>query len=131
MARKARNSDEHSNANEVKWGGFIDIRLTEDQKAAFYVWQRENEPGMWEEFAEVVAKGFKFGLSYDAENGCYIATFTASGRAVIGLDQRYCLTARAPEWPTALSLLLYKHVEIARGDWGTYSPVTQRMANFG
>lgn len=131
MPRKSSKNENLSNAKEIKWGGFIDIRLDEDQKAAFRVWALDNEETVWTDFAEIVSGGFKYGLSYDSENDCWIATFTASGENLMGLRDRYCLTARAPAWQTALALLVYKHVEIAHGNWGEYRPVTHRMDNFG
>lgn len=131
MPRKASKKDGRSNANDVEWGGYVDIRLDEDQKTAFYLWQRDHEEEVWTDFAEIVGSGFKFGLSYDSDGDYYTATLTAAGKHLMGLENRYCMTARAPEWQTALSLLLYKHLEIAHGDWGTYKPRTGRMDNFG
>lgn len=129
MARKDKG--QRPNADNVNWGGFLDIRLTEDQKAAFHLWHRERGEDIWTEFAEIVATGLKFGLSYDAAGDFYTATFTGFGEQVIGLRDRYCMTARAPQWPTALALLVYKHLVIAEGDWGNYRPTTGRMDNFG
>jgi len=120
-----------SKPDDFDWGGFINVRISDEDKAAFDLWAAETESTMWVDFQELVAKGFKFSLSYDGKGDFYLATFTAAGRALIGIDLRCCLTARAPEWEVAIHLLMFKHEVMARGDWGTYKPSDLRFANFG
>lgn len=130
MAKKAIQNGT-KDAPKIDWGGFVDIRLTDGEKETFHHWHTELGDGIWGELVEVVSSGFKLGLSYDPSGDFYLATLTASGVDVIGLQDRYCLTARAPEWAMAIALLLFKHIVIARRDWGAYKPRTGRMENFG
>jgi hypothetical protein len=104
------------------WGGFIDVRLTAEDKANFAIWSEDHAASMWTEFQEEIARGFKFSLSYDPKGDFYLACFTGAGEELIGIDLRCCLTARAPEWEQSILVLLYKHQELAHGDWGSYRP---------
>jgi hypothetical protein len=115
----------------VEWGGYIDLRLDDDDEQTFRLWCTDFMPSLWVEFVELVGSGFKFGLSYDQEGGFYLATFTASGKELIGMENRYCLTARAPDWEEAVALLLYKHLVMMDGYWGNYRPRTGRLSQFG
>lgn len=138
MPRKARSTsdirlpaEKSANYNEMEWGGFINVRLTDDDKTSFGKWSIEHELTFWSDFQDYVSRGFKFGLSYNAEEDFYLATFTAGGKALIGIDARCCLTARAPAWEDAVMLLLFKHEVLAHGNWGTYRVKEMRFDNFG
>lgn len=116
---------------DVPWGGYVDLRLDEDDIEQFRVWSAAEAESFWLEFVELLGKGFKFGLSCNVEGDFYLATFTAHGDRVIGLEDRYCLTARAPGWEEAVMLLLFKHLVMARGNWGNFRPKTRKMDRFG
>jgi hypothetical protein len=77
---------------------------------------------MWNLFTDTLAQGVRFSLSWDADNDCFTAAFTAS---VTSMEGRRCsLTARADAWETAVYLLVWKHVFLMEGDWGNYRPRT-------
>lgn len=118
-------------AKDADWGGFINVRMTDDDKAKFALWEAENGRSLWTAFAELLGKGMKFSLAYDADGDFYLATFTAAGADLIGIDLRCCLTARAPEWERSISLLIYKHEVMAEGDWGKYRPKSQTFDRLG
>jgi hypothetical protein len=120
-----------SSNNSPEWGGFIDVRMEEQDKADFRVWSEQNGEQVWIDFLDLLGSGFKFGLSYDRQGDFYLATFTAHGRELIGLEDRYCLTARAPNWETALALLVFKHLIMTGGNWGAYRPKQRQIDNFG
>lgn len=120
-----------ANLNDMEWGGFINVRMSDEDKTAFRFWANERDSHMWVDFQELVSRGFKFGLSYDPVGDFYLATFTAGGAALIGIDARCCLTARAPGWEESISLLIFKHEVLAKGNWGTFRPKTMRFDNFG
>jgi hypothetical protein len=113
------------------WGGFINVRLLDQDKADFAVWQADNAATLWTDLQEYLATGFKLSLSYDADGDFYLATFTAEGREIIGIDLRCCLTARAPEWETAISLLIFKHEVLAQRNWGSYRPASMTFDKLG
>lgn len=118
-------------SKDIEWGGFLDIRISDAEKTAFDNWQVLTAGDHWLDFVEEISRGLKFGLSYDKDNDCYIATFTGYGQELIGLDARYCMQARAPAWETSVALLMYKHLVIAQQNWGNYRPRTKTMDNFG
>lgn len=106
-----------------EWGGFVDIRLTEDQKAQYKHWQENGaREGMWLLFTDILAIGVRFSLSWDLDNDCFTAAFTASIPSMG--DRRYSLTARAGTWETAVYLLVWKHEFLMEGDWTNYRPRT-------
>lgn len=114
---------------EAKWGGFINVRLDEDQTAAFREWDSDN-PGEGARILEdVMGSGMKVGMSYDQENQCTIVTFT--GALCLGSNERYCCTSRAGNIREAIQLAAWKHSELARGDYGNYSPRASTMMNWG
>jgi len=138
MARSGKNGtseprkpDPVVKASDVPWGGYVDLRLDEDDKQQFAVWSEAEQQSFWLDFVELLGKGFKFGLSYVMEDDCYLASFTAHGERVIGLNDRYCLTARAPTWEQAVMLLVFKHLVMARGNWGNFKPKSRKMERFG
>lgn len=112
-------------SGEVEWGGFVNVRLSEGEKESFTVWLQEEGAYFWNLLTDTVAQGLKFGASWDADNDCFITTFTGCG--VLGDESRFCLTARAGSFEEAAALLVYKHVVVAAGDWaGHYRPVSHR-----
>jgi len=138
MARSGKNGtseprkpDPVVKASDVPWGGYVDLRLDEDDKQQFAVWSEAEQQSFWLDFVELLGKGFKFGLSYDQSGDFYLTSFTAFGKELIGLQDRWCLTARAPDWETAVALLLFKHLVLAQENWGNFRPKTQRFDNFG
>jgi hypothetical protein len=138
MARKTRSSvpvtgetGKPVSKKEVEWGGFIEIRLTVETTHEFENWLLREPERYWTDFHEAVASGLKFGLSYDVQGDFWLATFTGSGNTLIGLDNRYCLTARGEQWQRALALLCFKHFEVASGDWGQFKTNGFKAVRFG
>lgn len=138
MPRKSRKPDAVQSETgtpvdqkNVKWGGFIELRLDEDEKAVFERWDTQDAAGHWNMLMDALGNGLKFGLSYNSENDFYLATLTGSGVASVGLLDRYCLTARAETASRAIALLLYKHFVILDGNWGSYSPRLKSADRFG
>jgi|SRR5215207_282192 len=126
-----RSSSTLDKVADLDWGGFINVRIDEDDKAQYEIWAEDNNATLWADFQDYLARGFKFSLAYDPQGDFYLATFTAGGVKQIGIDMRCCLTARAPKWETALSLLIFKHEVLAKGNWGNYLPSQLKFANFG
>jgi hypothetical protein len=116
---------------EYDWGGFIDARLTEEDKKMFADWHKQLGTAVWISFSDYLSGGLKASLSYDAQGDFFVATFTGAGIPLIGIDLRCCLTARAPEWETAVALLIFKHEVMAQKDWGTYKPKTNQFDRLG
>lgn len=116
-------------ANEAKWGGFINVRLDDDQTEAFHAWDEENPTEGARVLEDVLGEGMKVGLAYDRENQCTIVSFT--GALCAGSNERYCCTSRAGTIREAIQLAAWKHSELARGDYGNYSPRISTMMSWG
>lgn len=114
---------------DAKWGGFINIRMTDEQKLAFSSWYEDNLNVASQILDELLGAGMKVGFSYDAENQCYICTFT--GKLLVSSDERYCVTTRAGTLVEVIALAVWKHVYLARGDYGGYKAKTGNFANWG
>ena len=115
--------------NEAAWGGFINIRLDEEQKSSFHAWFADNATTVAGYVDDVLAEGMKVSLAYDRENQCYIATFT--GALVGNSNERYVATSRAGTLNECLGLAVWKHFYIADGDYGNFRPKTSTMMSWG
>lgn len=115
--------------NDARWGGFINIRLTDAQKGEFEAWVAEaakHVPGYLDDH---LAEGVKFGASFDRENECTVVTYT--GALVANSNERYCCTSRAGTLDLAIALAVWKHEVLAAGDYGNFSPKTGDFLKFG
>lgn len=115
--------------NEAVWGGFINIRLDDEQKSSFHAWFEDNAASVAGYVDDVLAEGMKVGLAYDRENQCYIATFT--GALVSNSNERYVATSRAGTLNECLGLAVWKHFFVAQGDYGNFKPKTSTMMSWG
>lgn len=139
MARKAKSPETSSKPKEVTqgkwwlspdapWGGFINIRVDEEQKEEFHVWCRDNPEQAWAHFDDALGQGMKSSLAYDRENECYIMTLT--GALVEGSTERYCVTSRAGTLGDVIALSMWKHVELVHEKYGDLR-ANGRMNNWG
>lgn len=103
---------------DAQWGGFVNIRLTEEDKTDFRTWQRSDRQPTGDLLDGCLRDGLQVSFSYDSENWCYIVTLTGCGWTGSGL--RCAMTTRGDSFSDALDLALYKHLELANEDWGQY-----------
>lgn len=115
--------------NEATWGGFINVRLDDEQKSSFHAWYEDNSSTVSGYVDDVLSEGMKVSLAYDRENQCYIATFT--GALVGGSNERYVATSRAGTLNECLGLAVWKHFYLADGDYGAFKPKTSTMMSWG
>lgn len=115
--------------NEAVWGGFINIRLDDEQKSSFHAWFEDNASAVARDVDDILAEGMKVSLAYDRENQCYIASFT--GALVGGSNERYVATSRAGTLNECLGLAVWKHHALANGDYGNFKPKTGTMMSWG
>jgi hypothetical protein len=104
----------------MEWGGFINVKLDVESKAEFSDWVQGDGAKSWSYLCDAVSEGLKYGLSWDPENTCFVATYT--GQSVASDEKRYCLTARGSTMESATALLVYKDLIILEKDWGRYRP---------
>lgn len=66
--------------------------------------------------SQLVDDGYKVSVSKDEKNDCVGAFLTAP--KVLYDNQNVVLSSRGPDVDGALRVLMYKHFEILKGDWG-------------
>lgn len=115
--------------NDAAWGGFINIRLDEEQKSSFFAWFADAGVTVHQLLDDALSEGMKVAFAYDRENQCYIVTFT--GALVSNSNERYCATSRAGTLIECLGLSVWKHYYLADGDYGNFKPKTGQMNNWG
>lgn len=114
---------------EPEWGGFLNMKLDDADKERFDGWLVENASRVGSALEDALNEGIKFSLSYDAENECYIATFT--GKLIPAHDTRYAASARAGTVNEGIALIVYKHFVLAEGNWFDFLPHNGKLARWG
>lgn len=130
MARKKKMTLSDAR-NEVEWGGYIDLRLSPEQKDAFLLWREATANEADVMLLELICGGMKYSLAYTPRGDFWTASFTMVFPRGDGTSIRYCLTARAPNREDVDALLVYKHDVVLRGDWSNYDTTTDHEWNFG
>lgn len=69
----------------------------------------------------LVAEGYKYSLSFDAGNQSFVASLTDRDDA--SAFYNVCLTGRGSTPSNARASLLYRHFNIAQGDWSALDQV--------
>jgi len=106
----------------LPWGGYLNMRLDQQQKEQFHFWYRELGDDVWELFLQALSQGMKFSLVYDPETDTYTASLTNSPRCTCGVSSLYVLSAYAQNWQQAVALVLFKHFVLLGGTWENYRP---------
>lgn len=115
---------------EVKWGGYVDVRVDDAMKERFYAWFEGEREHIWEYVEDALGEGYKLGITFDREHSSFIATFTRE--LVLESDAwRYVMTARAGTWFEAIALLAFKDVVICQRDWDTWRPSRREWETWG
>lgn len=137
MARKSKSKSsvdsspagKYSIAPTADWGGFINVRVTDEQKAEFEGWWLQHRTECWGALDDLMGEGMKVSLAYDAENQCYSCSFT--GRGWESSTKRWCMSSKAGTLDEVIALALFKHFELAGGNWGDYRPDGTKKDNWG
>lgn len=115
--------------SDAPWGGFLNVKLSEEQRQAFYEFCESNRGFYWLALDEFIGAGGKFGVTFDRENQAYVATLT--GALVAGSNERYCSTSRAGTLDEVIALAMYKHDVLAGGDYDDFRPRTGTFKQWG
>lgn len=100
---------------QVAWQGFVDVPLTDEDKASLAEGHFEAADA-FSFLEEMVEDGYKVSVSQDAKNSCYVAS--ATGRRPDDPNNGYTLTGRGPDVVGSLASLAYKHITLCeRGAW--------------
>lgn len=116
-------------AADAKFGGYVDLRLTDDAREAFQIWIADPHNDCWKLLEDVVAEGMSFSLKWISESQTFLACL--SGKGISNSNERYVLTARSPVSLEALGLAIYKHYELCRGSWDDFKPSTGQLSIWG
>jgi len=95
---------------------FVSVELSKEQKDLLRKWDPKYERTV-DEITRLVGDGFKLSIWGDKAHDCCGSTLTSPKR-VDGTRQK-CLSARGPDFLSALKSLVYKHQVVLDGDWGT------------
>lgn len=116
-------------SNEAAWGGFINIRLGEEQKQTFVAWFESSVEAIPSYVDDILGEGGKLSLSFDLPNSAYIVTLV--GSLVSNSNERYASTSRAGSLTEALGLTVWKHFLLCDGDYGNYRPQNSTFMKWG
>lgn len=100
---------------QSSWVGFVDIKLTNEEKEQFSAWD-VNDEDLWIIFEDVIRTGHKVAVTYNKQNDNFVASFT--GLEANKTNAGYTLSAFAPNWYAAVRVLVFKHSMILEGDFG-------------
>lgn len=116
--------------SDAPWGGFINIRLDDDQRTEFYAWYEANAQYVEAALDDMLAAGIKVTVAYDSHNECFICSVTG---ALVGANKlaRYTSTSRAGTRAEATALTVWKHYDLCAEDYGNYQPHNQQFMRWG
>lgn len=98
---------------------FFNVNLSSDDRDRFSGWRTENAESWTTEFSQLIADGYKIGITWDDGNACFIASITGKVEGTPNFN--CCITARSNDWLEALELLMFKHfVVCAAGTWSKH-----------
>jgi hypothetical protein len=114
-------------ADKTGWEGFVDIPLTDDDRARIADDLSNLTPGEALAFIDRwAAEGYKVGLSADPAHDCYIVSLT--GKSPDCVNRGYTLVARGPDAFGAVVAMNYKHDGLCRGEeWAQGANENQRQ----
>lgn len=115
--------------NDAAWGGFINIKLDDEQKQTFFTWFADAGLAVHQLMDDLLGNGAKVTWNYDRENSCYLVAVT--GALVSGSNERYCVNSRAGTLVECMGLAVWKHFYLADGDFGAFRPASGKLNNWG
>lgn len=103
---------------KVTWLGFVEISLTEEDKAAI-VDMPLNDKAAFDFIEGMVEDGYKVSFSEDTAHSSFIAS--ATGQRPGNPNAGYTLAGRGPSVIGSLASLAYKHQQLCKqGDWTAF-----------
>lgn len=115
--------------SEAPWGGYINLNIDDEKKKQYQSVVGTASLPVSEMLLDALDQGYKFSVSYDAENFCYIAALT--GAIADDVQLRGVLTARSDILDDATALLMFKHWTLMNGAWSDYLPKSGKLRSWG
>jgi len=115
--------------NDAAWGGFVNIKLSELQKAEFKLWYetRADEAGIL--LRNFLNAGGKLSIIFDREHDSFVVTYT--GALMGNSADRFAVSSRSSDLNEALAIMAWKHDYLAEGDYGNWRPFGNTMEHWG
>jgi len=117
-------------SEKAQWGGFINVRLSDEQRLEFKEWVVDNSKDVPALYIDMLGNGCKITHSFDHLHNCFILSVTG---ALVGADRssRFVSTSRAGDLNEAIALTVWKHHVLTRGDYGNYRPHDSGFMSWG
>jgi hypothetical protein len=130
MATKSGKSSEVKSQHSNGFVGYVNRRISREEKKAFDAWAK----GVTLDVVLGVIDGlveneYKFSAKRDHYGGGIQVALTCN--LDTSQDFGLCLTARAPDFFSALALAVYKHGELLGGEWFAHYKVSQEPDEWG
>lgn len=120
MAAKAKKAvaARPSKREDFQWKGFVDAKLTEQDKASYAAWDIEDD-AVWDGIASYCEGGYKIALTYNQANSSF--TCSGTGQPDSGANSGYCVTAYAKSPYEAARVWLFKVSAVLPPIWTDYT----------
>lgn len=96
---------------------FVNIDWQDKHEEMFEAWQKKHANDWHLKVTDMLANQYKFGLTWDDNNACYIVSVTCKDDR--SSNANMCFTARSDDWTEAMQIAIFKHYEICGEDWTT------------
>jgi len=116
-------------AADAAWGGFVNIKLSELQKAEFKLWYETTPSEAVDILRDFLNEGGKLSVTFDREHDSYVVTYT--GALMGNSGDRFAASSRAGVLDEALAIMAWKHGHLAEGDYGNWRPFGNTMDHWG
>lgn len=128
--KRKRNTAYDPPKNNGGFVGYVDCRLTSDDKARFDVWCQETVSDGWVTFLDTkMDDDYTFSLKHDNYGGGVQASLMCKLKS--SPDNGLVLTARAPDVWNAMMLLVFKATEMMTEDWVNYVDLSKERDQWG
>lgn len=119
MAEKAKAAiaREKSAPKEFVWKGFVDVKLSDTDKANYATWDIADDD-VWDGIATYCEAGVKIAITYNKQNASFNCAGT--GQQGAGENHGYCVVAHAKSPYEAARVWLYKVSALLGDIWSEY-----------
>jgi len=94
---------------------FVNYRLDNTEADEYAAWMEKSKRDFMSDFPNLLISEMKVGFGIDAQNSCFICSFT--DKASKSKNQDSCLTSRSNEWEESYYLNLFK-LELFNANYG-------------
>lgn len=107
---------------------FVNVSLSKEQKENLKRWDVKGEL-TFDQVTKLVDDGYKLSISADKAHDC-VGAYLTTPPDVAGTRKR-CLSSRGPDFFGSLRALMFKHLIILDGDWGSAAESGEHLDQWG